>query len=657
MLQLIEVISFSYPNLQDIRLSNVDMGIDMGTCVAIVGPNDTGKSPLPNLLAESPGHVYFSLHVSKPHISDEPTDHLDTQSIVAVAVTLDEFAGRVVLLSTPEAEPPTISTTILILIHSTKSRNSPYTLDKRGTPLPDKNKFIVLILVLWRSYTHSKSTKNNWRCLLGSHKKPPHGAKLVSTCACATTTPDVPADNTFLGHDGLEDHISNERDDSIRRALRLNKGKFVKQSTGIHPDEEPVTYKQFEDLAHAILRVVGSRVPELAASSVIQDVPPLRSDKQIIPRSEIRESSRPKHGPSGTCSKFQTGSSRKERSIASCYSRSSQDIASSKLTFIKQGESESLAEYETRFHQESLEQIFYHIRETDILRPPKPIRKYLNLKRSLKYCEFHKDFGHSTAKCFHLREEIKSLILSEYLKEFVVDMCEARKFLEEDKARGPTLIGEFRRAIKHYNKSLIMDRPKKDTEGISYPYDDALVITLKVATSKVARTLQKKVEPVEVDVVAPGAPEVSHSHTLGSVKDVEVPLDSRVPKEEKRETPTEDVMSVSIYNNDPTKMVKIGSYLPDQYQKQLIDLLKENLDVFTWSHVVMSGIPPFTFYHKLDVNPHHKPVKQKRRTFNEERYDTIEQEVDRLLAAIFIRKAVYPDWVSNVVPVTKSNGK
>ncbi|KAH9681846.1 hypothetical protein KPL71_027115 [Citrus sinensis] len=609
MLQLIEVISFSYPNLQDIRLSNVDMGIDMGTCVAIVGPNDTGKSPLPNLLAESPGHVYFSLHVSKPHISDEPTDHLDTQSIVAVAVTLDEFAGRVVL--------------------------------------------------------------------------PPHGAKLVSTCACATTTPDVPADNTFLGHDGLEDHISNERDDSIRRALRLNKGKFVKQSTGIHPDEEPVTYKQFEDLAHAILRVVGSRVPELAASSVIQDVPPLRSDKQIIPRSEIRESSRPKHGPSGTCSKFQTGSSRKERSIASCYSRSSQ--ASSKLTFIKQGESESLAEYETRFHQEeedkakaakskekpkksdaaqvpsltpqSLEQIFYHIRETDILRPPKPIRKYLNLKRSLKYCEFHKDFGHSTAKCFHLREEIKSLILSEYLKEFVVDMCEARKFLEEDKARGPTLIGEFRRAIKHYNKSLIMDRPKKDTEGISYPYDDALVITLKVATSKVARTLQKKVEPVEVDVVAPGAPEVSHSHTLGSVKDVEVPLDSRVPKEEKRETPTEDVMSVSIYNNDPTKMVKIGSYLPDQYQKQLIDLLKENLDVFTWSHVVMSGIPPFTFYHKLDVNPHHKPVKQKRRTFNEERYDTIEQEVDRLLAAIFIRKAVYPDWVSNVVPVTKSNGK
>ena len=160
-----------------------------------------------------------------------------------------------------------------------------------------------------------------------------------------------------------------------------------------------------------------------------------------------------------------------------------------------------------------------------------------------------------------------------------------------------------------------------------------------------------------MDVVAPGVPEISHSHTSGSIEDVEVPLDSRVLKEEKRGTPTEDLVSVSICNNDPTKMVKIGSYLLDQYQKQLIDLLKENLDVFTWSHVDMSGIPPFTSCHKLNVNPHHKTIKQKRQTFNEERYDTIEQEVDCLLAARFIRKVVYPDWVSNIVLVTKSNGK
>jgi ATP-binding cassette subfamily F protein 1 len=50
LLQLIEV-SFSYPSRPDFRLSNVDVGIDMGTRVAIVGPNGAGKSTLLNLLA------------------------------------------------------------------------------------------------------------------------------------------------------------------------------------------------------------------------------------------------------------------------------------------------------------------------------------------------------------------------------------------------------------------------------------------------------------------------------------------------------------------------------------------------------------------------------------------------------------------------------
>lgn len=50
LLQLIEV-SFSYPGRDDFRLSNIDVGIDMGTRVAIVGPNGAGKSTLLNLLA------------------------------------------------------------------------------------------------------------------------------------------------------------------------------------------------------------------------------------------------------------------------------------------------------------------------------------------------------------------------------------------------------------------------------------------------------------------------------------------------------------------------------------------------------------------------------------------------------------------------------
>ncbi|KAE8663806.1 ABC transporter F family member 4 [Hibiscus syriacus] len=50
LLQIINV-CFSYPNREDFKLSDVDLGIDMGTRVAIVGPNGAGKSTLLNLIA------------------------------------------------------------------------------------------------------------------------------------------------------------------------------------------------------------------------------------------------------------------------------------------------------------------------------------------------------------------------------------------------------------------------------------------------------------------------------------------------------------------------------------------------------------------------------------------------------------------------------
>lgn len=50
LLQLIDA-SFSYPGREDFKLSDLNLGIDMGTRVAIVGPNGAGKSTLLNLIA------------------------------------------------------------------------------------------------------------------------------------------------------------------------------------------------------------------------------------------------------------------------------------------------------------------------------------------------------------------------------------------------------------------------------------------------------------------------------------------------------------------------------------------------------------------------------------------------------------------------------
>ena len=62
-------------------------------------------------------------------------------------------------------------------------------------------------------------------------------------------------------------------------------------------------------------------------------------------------------------------------------------------------------------------------------------------------------------------------------------------------------------------------------------------------------------------------------------------------------------------------------------------------------------------YHRLVIDKRHKPVKQKRIMFNQERYEAIHDEVDKLLKAGFIRKINYPEWVLNVLMIKKANEK
>uniref|UniRef100_A0A2N9FLZ5 Uncharacterized protein n=1 Tax=Fagus sylvatica TaxID=28930 RepID=A0A2N9FLZ5_FAGSY len=74
-------------------------------------------------------------------------------------------------------------------------------------------------------------------------------------------------------------------------------------------------------------------------------------------------------------------------------------------------------------------------------------------------------------------------------------------------------------------------------------------------------------------------------------------------------------------------------------------------------HEDMPGINPSIISHKLNVDPSLRPIKQKRRVFAPERNNAIMEEVDKLLAANFIREVFYPDWLANVVMVKKNTGK
>ncbi|GAA0159407.1 hypothetical protein LIER_38863 [Lithospermum erythrorhizon] len=70
----------------------------------------------------------------------------------------------------------------------------------------------------------------------------------------------------------------------------------------------------------------------------------------------------------------------------------------------------------------------------------------------------------------------------------------------------------------------------------------------------------------------------------------------------------------------------------------------------------MPGVDPGVSVHRFYVDPHYKPIKQKKRTFSEEKGEAIREEVDELLGANAIGELLFPTWLANVVLIPKPNG-
>ena len=69
-----------------------------------------------------------------------------------------------------------------------------------------------------------------------------------------------------------------------------------------------------------------------------------------------------------------------------------------------------------------------------------------------------------------------------------------------------------------------------------------------------------------------------------------------------------------IKGNDK-KTTRIGTSMVKEIRDSIVQFLRENADVFAWSHDNMPGISTEVIVHKLNVNPSIRPIKQKRRVF------------------------------------------
>ena len=64
-----------------------------------------------------------------------------------------------------------------------------------------------------------------------------------------------------------------------------------------------------------------------------------------------------------------------------------------------------------------------------------------------------------------------------------------------------------------------------------------------------------------------------------------------------------------LKEDNPTNTIQIGSMLPKDIKKKLLEFLRANLNVFAWTASEMPDIPPEVIVHRLNVNPEHKPIR------------------------------------------------
>lgn len=94
------------------------------------------------------------------------------------------------------------------------------------------------------------------------------------------------------------------------------------------------------------------------------------------------------------------------------------------------------------------------------------------------------------------------------------------------------------------------------------------------------------------------------------VQTVELPnkcCDKKVGRDPAKKV-VEGLKKIQINENDLERYFLVGETLPGHEEFELVQFLKEYIDVFAWTLEEMSGVDPDVICHHLNVDPRYKPV-------------------------------------------------
>ena len=78
---------------------------------------------------------------------------------------------------------------------------------------------------------------------------------------------------------------------------------------------------------------------------------------------------------------------------------------------------------------------------------------------------------------------------------------------------------------------------------------------------------------------------------------------------EKEKEKVKALETMELVNKETAKTTRIGTTLSPEMKSRLVQFLKENLNIFAWSHEGMLDISTEVIQHRLNVDPERKLVQ------------------------------------------------
>ncbi|PKI40429.1 hypothetical protein CRG98_039180, partial [Punica granatum] len=159
---------------------------------------------------------------------------------------------------------------------------------------------------------------------------------------------------------------------------------------------------------------------------------------------------------------------------------------------------------------------------------------------------------------------------------------------------------------------------------------------------------------------------LAHTSSFSDLIEARLDEDSLVPEieeslrrlEDRQLTSLEPKEEINVGTKEEPRVLKIGTSLDPTQRVRMIDFLTRYQEVFAWSYADMPGLDPSIVKHFLPLDTEKFPPK--RQQLRRQRAGLllrIKEEVFNQINAGFLEVCNYSEWVANIMPVEKKDGR